>query len=399
MPFGLTADGFTAPRSADYLDQMVTRYASETGLTIGQVKADKVLSRVFAIMADSLDTTAEFSVAIYDSRIRNNATGLQLDDMGGAIGVPRQEATFSQVVCTLDGVTGTVIPSGFIVEGGGPDGTSRWALLANVTLTAGADTGVFRAEDSGAITAEIGAVDAIVTAVSGWTTVTNAAAVTLAEAGEPRETDNAYRLRQQQSFQSTGGRSLNALGGQLLALRDSTGALFVQAAVVLDNDTSAIVVKGGVSLDPHSLAVIIHPSTLSAAQQQLIVEQIYAQAPAGIKTMGTDVTGTVTGADGVDKSINYDNATTLAVAVVVTVVLDTGIVISDVEVPVQTAIITFFDNLLVGDPVRILDMLTLVNTVTGVTGASVTLNGGGVDIVPTLSQLAVLTPTPPTVST
>ncbi len=399
MAFGLTAAGFTAPRAADFLARIQEQYAAKSGLSVGDIKADKVLSWLFTIMADELDTQAEASVAVYDSRRRNNATGIQLDDLGGIIGVPRQEATFSQATVQLDGTAGTVVPSGSIVEGGGDDDNDRWVLQANVTLTGAPDTGVVKAVNAGPVTAASGTIDKIVSAVNGWSSVTNAAAVTAVNAGSAREPDDQYRLRQQQSFAVTGGRSLNALRGQLLALRDADGELILSAAVVLDNDTNVSATVGGVTIDGKALAVIVHPNALTAAQEQLVAAQIYEQTPGGIKTMGTDVTATVTGADGFGKSINFDYRTTANVAVVVTVVLATGFVIGDVEAPLQVLIATHFGNLNVGDPVRILDIKVLAASVNGVTGATVTLDGGGVDIVPSLSVLLALSPAPATVTT
>ena len=61
---------------------------------------------------------------------------------------------------------------------------------------------------TGATVAGIGAIDAVVTPVAGWTSVTNAAA---ANVGQDRESDQDLRARRQASLQVSGASSIAAL--------------------------------------------------------------------------------------------------------------------------------------------------------------------------------------------
>ena len=381
MPdYGISDEGYTAPRAADFLTLIRSAFDERTGLVI-EWENDTFLGALSAIMAEQLGDLAEASQAVYDAFDVNNATGLQLDNLALLVGVTRTEATYSTVLLTLTGTSGTIIREGALVQGGGPDGTTRWATTADVTLSGGTGTVIAQAEDPGAVEADADELTTIVTPFSGWTAVTNADPAT---AGEERESDAALRKRRQQSLQTGGSRSLNAIRAAILALDG------VEAATVIENTSIVSAVVEGLTLAAKSIAVIVYPSTLTDDQKAGVAEAIYATIPAGISTNGTDVTATVTGLDGFSKTIKFDYADALEVDVEITVNLADGYELEDVEEPVQEAVSDYFLTLGVGDAVRRLSILALVAAIDGIDGAVLLLNGGAVDIVPDTTEYPTL---------
>ena len=395
MTYGLTDAGYVAPRMADFLT--LIRSSVETRLTAAlgypvviDWERDVFISHIVAEMAERLGDLGDATQSLYDAFDPENASGYGLDILCLLVGVRRIGATYGAATATLGGTVGTVVPEGSLVEGGGDDGRARWEVSEDATIGAlGTVDVIVTATERGRIEAGPGEITKIVTPVSGWSTVTNADA---AEHGDDRETDEALRRRRQQSLQRAGSGSHNALIGTLLALET------VSAAVVIDNDTAASVVSGGVSLDPHSVAIIVHPSTLTDEQAAEVALAIYGHGLFGTKTMGSDVVAPITDRAGGTKTIRFDYATELPVTVAVSLTLKSGYVVADVEDEITELIVDYFSALGVGDPVRRLALLALVSTVEGVTGADITLDGAASDVSPELSEIATLSGGAPAVT-
>lgn len=376
----LTDAGFTAPRGADSLATFRARYEALTGLVIDW-EHDVVLGPVSVIVGDMFGELWDLAQAVYDAMDPNNATGVQLDALCQIVGITREPASYSTVTLTLTGTSGTVIPEGRIVQGGGTDGRAKWVTTADVTLSGGTGSVVAQAQDVGVVTADPSAITTIVTPVAGWTAVTNAAAAT---PGTARESDATLRRRRAENLQTAGSRSIAALRANLL---ESDG---IQAAVVVENTTSAVATVEGLSLEPHSVGIVVYPDTLTDDQKEAAAIVIYDHLPAGIATNGTDVVATVTGGDGFAKTIRFDYASETQVDVATTVVLAAGYELSDVEDAVQALVVDYFAGLGVGDAARRLAILAQVATVEGITGASVTLNGLNADVDPNATARCVL---------
>lgn len=132
MAFGLSDEGFDAPRTNDFLDLIRNDYATATSLAIDWAR-DTFLGQITAIMANRLGELAEAVQAVYDATDPSNATGAQLDNLAVLVGVRRKPATASQVTVVLSGVAGTNISAGRVVQGGA-DTSTRWQLDDDVTL-------------------------------------------------------------------------------------------------------------------------------------------------------------------------------------------------------------------------------------------------------------------------
>lgn len=373
MAFGLTDQGFIAPRAADLLKEIRDAYEQKTGLTIDW-SSDVFLGVITAVISDRAGDLSEMLQAVADSRNPDNATGKALDTISAIVGVTRQQATYSMVDLGLVGDSGTVVPAGSEVEG--DDGT-LWYTNNDVSLATGTLAFVTASPaEKGHIDAPLGTITKINNPVSGWDSVTNTGA---ANPGRERETDSALRLRRQESLQIPGAGSVNAMRANILQVDG------VQAAVVIDNPSDSATVIEGVALDPHSFAVVVYPS-LTILQQSELARKIYELAPAGIKSMGPE-SAQVVGLDGHAKTVRWSIATEVECDVEIKI---WGVDAASVEDEIKDKVEEYFDELSVGEPARILALLGVVSDVTGVTSADVTINGSAQDIEPSLSEILVL---------
>jgi len=364
----LTDAGYEALRAADLLSLIRDEFESLTGYTPDWDR-DTFLGQFTAIMAEMLGDLSEASQAIYDAFDVGNATGIQLDNLALIVGVPRKQAGFSQATVTFSGDEGTIIPEGSVVEGGGEHDVARWETTEQGTIPAGGSVDVVvRATETGEIVAAIGEIDKKITILSGLDSVTNAAA---ADPGEDRETDEALRARRQASLQISGAGSIAAIRANLLALD------FVQAAIVVDNDRGSIETVQGIVMQPHSVAVIVHPDSLSTEQKETVAELIYDRLAIGVYTNGTDVVATIIGGDTGEKVVRYDFADEVSVDVDVVVVLETGFALLDVAPDINALVADYFLALSVGGSVYDLGVACLAATVDGVLQATVTFDISG----------------------
>lgn len=225
----------------------------------------------------------------------DSAEGVQLDNLNRLRGAIRNPARNSTAIVSCGGVNGTNIPAGSIVRIDS-DG-ERWLTNAAITIAGGSTDVAVTAENTGPIEAAIGAINTIVTAITGWNTVTNAAAAIL---GEDVETDTDYRLRSEDT--STGSTTEEAVYTRLSEQDD------IDAVSVVSNRTDTTDVYG---TPAHTLWAVIYPNT---ADQTNIAETIWGEAgvAAGIGMRGA-VTATVTDANGYSQQIAWDWATAVDV--------------------------------------------------------------------------------------
>jgi uncharacterized phage protein gp47/JayE len=384
---------YSAPRATDFDTAMRSAFAADANGGTVEVGRGDLLDVLFAVLANELGNLGEALQSLNDQLDPDSAQGTQLDGIGALRGIARNQATHSTATVTLTGTAGTVIPQGKIVEGGGTDGAARWALTDDATIGGGGTvSATVQAVEAGAVAALATEIDTIVTPVSGWTAVSNAAAAT---AGRALETDSAYRLRQAASLQFAGSGSTNAIRAALTDLD------YIDTAIVIENDTAASVTTGGVNLDPQSIAIILDPpgADLTTAQKEEIAETVYERLAAGIKTNGSDNVVTITGGDGLTKTVRWDDVADLSVTVAVTVVLDTGYVLADVSQAVKDAVAAYFADAAIGEEITDDDLKagrnddeddTAIMRVTGVRRVSaITLNGAAV-VTPNLYERCTL---------
>lgn len=377
-PPALTDAGLSMPRTSDYLTAARDYFEAETGTTPDWDR-DTLLGLTYAELADQLGTVSEIVQAVYDSRRRENATGVQLDDLGMLIDVARDPASYSTARVQFMGTAGTFLRLGTQVEGGGSDGRARWATTADYTLTGipATDTLLCVCTVAGATTALIGQIDAIVTPITGLSSVTNLVAAT---PGTDREDDGTYRRRQEASLQISGTASVNAIRSKLVALD------YIEAAVVQENDDGVTQTINGLSMLGHSVAVVLYPSGLTTAQESEVATTIYENTPAGTYLHGT-TTKTVTKADGVSKMVRWFYASDDPCDVIYVLTMNTGWAVADVHDDLVALVTTYFAGLEVGRDVTLLDLqglaVSIIDENTGLpkirTLTTLTVNGAATD--------------------
>jgi hypothetical protein len=280
----------------------------------------------------------------------DSAEGIQQDNLNRLRGAVRNPARNSTAIVTCGGTNGTIIPAGSIVSIGS-DG-ERWTTNVQVTIPVGLSVDVaVTAENTGAIDAAIGAINTIVTTISGWNTVTNAAE---AELGEDVESDADYRLRSEDT--GTGTTTEEAIYTRLSEQDD------IDAVVVVSNRSNEVDADG---TDPHAVWIVLYPNT---ADQQNIAEVIWGEAgvAGGIDFRGA-VTATVTDINGEEEEIRWDWATALDVWISVVGTKDENYPTGG-DALVEDAIVEYFSTVRVGADVNPLPIEAAVaNAVPGIT--------------------------------
>lgn len=382
--YGLSAAGYTAPRQADYLELIRSAYEAElVRLGFQQMpdwERDTFLGQISEIMAWLLGNLAEGNQAVYDARHLGNATGIQLANLALLVGVTRQEATYSTVTLTCTGSNGTVITQGKIVQGGGSDGNQRWIITSDGTISGGSCTVTARAEDKGQIVATAGQITTIVTPVSGWSSVTNAAA---ANPGDDRESDASLRARRQQRLAAAGSTNAAAILSALLAIEGVSGA------VVLDNPTGSTVTTSGISIGPYGAACVVAPDTMGDDVKEAVVNAIFTRVGIGTPTSGSE-SATVTKRDGLSHVVRYTLAASTAVDIAFTLTMAPGYLAADLSEDLEALVTDYFLTLGPASTVYPAPLLALAMTLTGVRNAAVTLDGGAAPVTMTAAELPTL---------
>lgn len=380
LPLGLSDAGLIVPRMADFLAEVRQAYKDQTGLD-PDWDSDLVIGRFSAIMALLLGNVSEGLQAVYDGFDPGAATGVQLSNLAAIVGVLRKKATKGEVQLLLTGTPLTPIPLGRLVEGGGLDGRARWKLKADTVLGVdGTVLATFEADKAGRIEADPGTIQTIVTPVPGWTSVTNPGKAT---PGQDAETDAQLRIRRAQSLQRSEGLGLGALRSKVLDLD------FIESASVLDNPDNENQVIEGIGIPGNSFVVIVAPNPLTTEQKIELIRLIYKNTPLGIRSYGTE-SGTVIGSDGFEKTVRFSYAEQVVANLGVTLSMAPGFTVADAGPALKALVEAHVAELLIGQPLHILQIYALAAQVPGVVGITVTINGLGVDLDPSALQQVVM---------
>lgn len=382
----LPAEGYTAPRASELLlflrDQIEANLLSIGEPSDVDWERDTFYAAITAATSVTAGRVSEATQAIYDSFNRNNAEGVQLDNLGEIIGVIRNQPTKSQAVVTFGGTPATVIPIGTQVRGGGDNDDAVWETTEEYIIGGGGtvDGDVFALE-AGPTVAGAGTINEIVTPVLGLNTVTNTANALV---GQSLETDAEYRIRQVASLQVSGLGNLPSLRADLLNLD------YLEAVLVFDNPTENYVNMNGIVMNPHSGGVVVYPGALSTEQEEEIAAIIYRHLPAGIYSSGDDVVKTVQTLGVSAKTIRFNYAVDFPITVDIVVVLEVGYELIDVEQAVIDGVTEYFDQLPVGRPARLLEIYSVLDDIEGIVGATIELNGVSADYIPLATQKLVV---------
>jgi uncharacterized phage protein gp47/JayE len=394
---GLTLEGFEAKDLQTILDEIEAEEHSRINASL-DVSEEEPIGQVNRIFADQLDQAWQALAAVYAAAYRQSATGAALDAIGALTGTERLPARKTTVTAvaygdastslsadrvasvagasssrfvTLDAATLTAPDAwasgtdydeedlvtndtgkiyfckvaGTSAGSGGPTGTN--ATITDNTVTwsyvATADAAVvvdMEAETTGPFVVSANSLTEIETPVSGWEGITNPeAGVT----GRNVESDEDYRVRQEQSLTVQGSATVDAIRADLLELTIENGySEDVTAAIVFENDTDDTDDNG---LPPHSIECLV-----LGGDDQEIADMVWSSKAAGIKTYGTE-SATVTDSAGDDHTVYFSRPTEVPIYLIVDLTADEDAFPSDGEDQIKQALVDFWADKGIGDDV------------------------------------------------
>lgn len=275
------------------------------------------------IEAETLARTAVLSTNALVSNAMNPETsfGVFLDSICALNGITRQSATKTEVLATVTGVGGTVIPAGSQAQTEAGDVFS----CVNAYTIPGSGTGntYFQATKTGPVPCQVNTLNQIVTGVLGWETINNPSAATI---GKEIESDASLRQRRYQQIYQNGSSMVQSIQA---AVNNVDGVL---SSYIFENETSGTKTVDGVTVAAHSLYIVVDGGT-----NQSVAEAIYSKKSLGCGYTGT-TTVSVTGPYNVQYSVSFNRPTYQAVDLSVTVKAPSGSSGASVQQAVKDAI-------------------------------------------------------------
>ncbi|MFE8049327.1 baseplate J/gp47 family protein [Brenneria goodwinii] len=247
----ITKDGATGQTLNSYLDVMRQRYLDiDDGWNINPESPDGL---IIAAWCETLANLDEGVIDAYHSADPNSAIGQQLDRIAAFAGITRQDATFSTATVVFTGTALVEIPAGTMVRN--RITSTLWATDTTVaTDNSGNATVNVTCTTAGAQGANSDNLSIIATPVGGITSVTNPDAASL---GTDEESDDAFRVRRNESVALPGNNQVDNIYAALVNLDgvkqvkiyenpdsepDSNGVLAHSMAIFLDGGTETDIV-------------------------------------------------------------------------------------------------------------------------------------------------------------
>jgi uncharacterized phage protein gp47/JayE len=325
---GLTDDGLEVKTLTEVLSEIESDEKARINESL-DLSSETPLGQVNVIVSDQIDQAWQALAATYAAQFRASATGASLDAIGELTGCERLAATKTTVTAVGYGTAGTVLSAGRVCsiagassskfeslasatlaapsawvasasyavgnlvtndsgkiyycskEGiaagsGGPtgtgtseitDGSAKWVYIATASAAAVLS---MQASSTGPYVAAARGLTVIDTPVSGWAGVVNpVAGVT----GRNVETDEAYRIRQEESIEVQGAAAMDAIRADLLEVEGVT------AVTVFHNTTNTTDANG---IPPNHVEALV-----LGGDDQDIADALWATVAGGIGTYGS----------------------------------------------------------------------------------------------------------------
>lgn len=279
----VTPQGISAPDYQTILDKL-TGYFREIYGQDAYLAPDSKDGQLLALWAQSINDANNTAIAVYRSFSPATAQNDALSSNVKINGIAREKASRSTVDVLLVGQVGNEITNGSVRD----DNNVVWDLPANVVFDVHGQalvTAVCTVD--GAIPAPPGTITTMNTPTRGWQSVTNPDS---AAPGQPVETDNQLRQRQQQSVALP---SRTVLSGIMGAVATLDGVARYRG---YENDTDQTDANG---LPPHSISLVVDGGDAMA-----IAKTISLKKTPGAGTYGT-TTEIVADDYGITHSIHF----------------------------------------------------------------------------------------------
>lgn len=296
------------------------------------------------IMSNALAQLWELVAVAYNSNNRQAAEGAGLDNIGDEVGIPRELATYTQVLCTLVFSTSSPMGSpyapGALVANVSGNTSLSFSNLNTLTVTSTTMTSVLmQAQTIGSTpTINPGTLTVITNPVSGWLSITNPASQN--QLGTNEELDPDYAARQEEELAAEGTCNASATVSALIALGAAQSVPINISATVAENTTIDPITYGSLTLPPHTFAAVVYDPTgwVSGAGEQLIGQTIYENKPAGIASIGMNAVTIIDPYLG-SQNVYYTVPASQPLFISVTIVPRSGYTFSTLVQGIQTAFI------------------------------------------------------------
>ncbi len=356
--FGVLPTGLTPKRLSDVIDQIKASLEGDLGASFNllpQTPEGQLVKR-FAEQAADL---WEFGEQCYNSKYPDTASGVALDNaraLTNGFRIPATKSVANSVVFT--GVSTTVIPAGTQISVDGSPVSVFETVQELIIGGGGTVTGALVCLTDGPVIAPATKLSVIVTAVTGLVSVSNP---TDAEIGTLAETDAAFRIRSAQELNSAGTGTYSGL------LQFVQKVANVSRVFLFVNDQDFVDLNG---LMPHSVQLIV-----VGGVDQEILDAIFAAKGAGIQTNGS-TSGTVIDSQGTSYTVAFSRLTQLPIYMAVSISANTNPALGPVypgngDDLIAAAILDFGALYVPGQTVVTTGFFTPINTVPGVTGATI----------------------------
>ena len=327
--------GLHLPTYQDALDYLNERTRAIFGNDI-YLEPDSQDYQANAEVADLWADLANLVQLVYNNRSIQTAQGVSIDGLLKISGLKRLAASYSVCLVTITGTPGTRINGRLITD---RIGEVIWRVENTVIPDSGSIEATATCLTPGAIFADAGTLNKIVTQTNGWVSVINNAN---ALPGLPIENDPAAKARQ---AISTARPSKTVLQGLIGGIAEITN---VQRYRVYENDTN-IFGFYGVPIPGHSICCVVE-----GGDAKDIGDEIYLRKTPGCDTFG-DVEVTVNPPDPFlddPPPINFFRPIYMSVFVQVFIKKRTGFV-STMEDEIKERVSNFINALDIGEDVSV----------------------------------------------
>ncbi len=237
------------------------------------------------------------------------------------------------------------------------------------------------AEATGATSVQVNTLTEIETPVSGLDDTKN---YTAGVVGQSLETDAELKLRRDQSLQSAGNATVEAIRAALLAVDN------VDSVTVFENETDSV---DGDGRPPKSYECVI-----LGGDDTEIAQEIWETKPAGIETTttasgGDAITEVIVDTQGISHTIKFSRPTEIPIFLDLTLTVDSNYP-ADGDTQVEDAMIAFGATLGVGDDVIVFpQLIAAINPIPGITDIVVDIDtsaspSGDANIVIAVTEIA-----------
>lgn len=327
---GLTATGMEIPT----IDEITAAIGTAARAAIDpalDTSAESVIGQLIGIFAER-ERSAWLAIRdVWQAGAPSGASGQSLIQLALLTGTVKRSATKSRVTASVNLNAGVTLPAGSRARVG-VDSDALFETIADVTNPGGSPANVaavMTAVTAGAVRANAGTLNTIVTPISGWNSVTNALD---ADLGLSDETDTELRARREAELRVSGAANIDAIVADVDAV---DGVLDVRGT---ENDTDATVD----GLPPHSFRLVIWDGNPAAADDDAVGQAIWDAKPTGIQSVGV-TTGDALDANGDVRTMSFDRATEDLVYLGLDIETDPSTFPADGEDQIKAALVAYAD--------------------------------------------------------